>query len=116
MGGLDKHSDIASIGGNQVVNPVVSYERKPVYFDIPAHWHNPDACGRAIDAMMYQLKEKYQGRYKFSHDEKLPPFDSKGQSITTRRHYYVDTEVTDLRLERPDDTTTTRLRRPRSTL
>lgn len=71
---------------------LVSYIRKLIYFDIPAAWHNPDACKRALENMNFQLKAEYKGKYIFSHDEKLPPFDSIGQSLTTRRHYFVDIE------------------------
>lgn len=96
MDGLDKPSEAARSAVTKSLTAVVAFERKLVYFDIPAYWHNPDACGRALENMKYQLKEKYQGRYIFSHEEKLPPFDSKGQSIITRRYYYVDTQVSDM--------------------
>lgn len=76
-------------------NDLVEVERKPIFFDIPVFVYNPEACKKALEEMDYQLKVKYSGKYIFSHEEKLQPFDSKGNSVTTRRHYFVDVALKD---------------------
>lgn len=72
------------------VDETIEMVRKPIYFDIPTYQFDPEGCGWALGNMNYELKHTYDGKYIFSHEEKLPPFDSKGQYRKVRRHYFVD--------------------------
>ena len=69
---------------------LVEMTRKPIYFDIPVYAYSPEACERAVKNMRRQLDVTYNRRYIFTHEESLPPFDGRGNSLTTRRHYLVD--------------------------
>jgi hypothetical protein len=71
---------------------LLTFVRKPVYFDVTPHWLDPELCKRDMESMVYKLKNEYKGRYIFTHEEELAK-DARGNAALLRRHYLVDVEV-----------------------